>query len=256
MKDSETQGVNPLVDEASGRFLKEITALGADLSALPQNENFEAYRRLGQVLDARMPGFYRAYEDYIAAVLAAEGRTVTCAPGCSACCRHFVSSVEPFELAALHRHIKDREDYPDLLFSSHGHAVAYEKILGKEGEGEEASDRALHRYFLRGRPCPFLDKNGACGVYDHRPMSCRMFFSEGSPRFCEGKEIASPWNKNFQVELPEALEEALARCSRALAGWGFPEDLFPGVLAANARFGRYDAESSEAASPEVGSGPA
>jgi Fe-S-cluster containining protein len=239
------------VDETSARLLREITALSEAFRTLPRNDDSEAYRLLGNVLDARMPGFYRAYEDYVAAVLEAEGRTVTCAPGCSACCRHFVSSVEPFELAALHRHIKDREDYPDLLFSSHGHSVAYEKLLAKEGDDEEASDRALHRYFLRGRACPFLEKNGACGVYEYRPMSCRMFFSEGSPRFCEGKEIASPWNKNFQVELPQALEEALAHCSRHLEGWGFPEELFPGVLAANARFGRYDSgDSGEASGPE------
>jgi Fe-S-cluster containining protein len=248
VKDSDTLGLTPRVSETSTRLLTEITALSDSFAALPTHEDSEAYRLLGEVLDARMPGFYRAYEDYVAAVLGAEGRTVTCAPGCSACCRHFVSSVEPFELAALHRHIRGREDYPDLLFSSHGHSVAYEKLLTKEGEGEEASDRALHRYFLRGRACPFLEKSGACGVYEFRPMSCRMFFSEGSPRFCEGKEIASPWNKNFQVELPQELEEALARCSRHLEGWGFPEELFPGVLAANARFGRYDAGDSETVS--------
>jgi Fe-S-cluster containining protein len=244
VKDFATSGFSPFLREKADRLLREISLLDADFASLSPDDDRAAYAALGEVLDRRMPEFYRAYDAWLAAVLEEEGRKVACAPGCAACCRHFVSSVEPFELAALHRHVKDREDYPDLLFSSHGHSMAYEKILKAEGEDEEASDRALYRYFLRGRACPFLGKDGACGVYAVRPMSCRMFYSESPAKYCAGKEIASPWNKNFQVELPEELEEALARCSRRLAHWGFPEELFPGMLAANARFGRYDAGSS------------
>ena len=81
-----------------------------------------------------------------------------------------MSSVEPFEIVALHEAIKDRDDYPDLLFASHRTALVYEKILAAENPDDEAADRALHRYFLKGKPCPFLAKDGSCGVYEARPM--------------------------------------------------------------------------------------
>ncbi len=130
--------------------------------------------------------------------------------------------------------------YSDLLFASHGRVSKFDQILKEEGNDAEAEDRALHRYFLRDIPCPFLGKEGTCGIYDIRPMSCRMFFAESSPRFCSGAAVASPWNRNFQVELPDAAEEALARCSEQLAKLDLPVGLFSGVLEANALFGQYD----------------
>lgn len=33
--------------------------------------------------------------------------------------------------------------------------------------------------------CPLLDKDGTCSVYDRRPMECRVFFAQGSPKGCE-----------------------------------------------------------------------
>src|SRR5690606_32167695 len=106
----------------------------------------------------------------------------------------------------------------DLIFASHSRSVLYANLANEElargAPDEEAGDRALYRYFLRGKPCPFLEAGGTCGVYEARPMACRMFHAESPPRFCAGKEIASPWNRNFQLELPQEVEEALARCAR------------------------------------------
>ena len=39
---------------------------------------------------------------------------------------------------------------------------------------EEAGDRALYRYFLRGKPCPFLEPDGACGDSIGRPVFMSM----------------------------------------------------------------------------------
>ena len=191
----------------------------------------------------RVPALHAAYDAYVDAVLRDERKKITCRKGCSACCRHYVGSVEPFELVALERRLRLRDDYPKLVYASHKRNLAFRGLLDEEAasakEPEEAEDRALYRYFLRGAPCPFLAPDGGCGVYEWRPMSCRMFFAESPPRFCEGKALASPWNRNFQVELPQAAEEALARCSRLLDGLELPEDLFGGFVAANALFARF-----------------
>jgi Fe-S-cluster containining protein len=226
-------------------LLTAIARLKSGLEALPNRESPLYYSDLQYQLGLTLPDLYAAYDACVAGILLTERKKVTCSKSCSACCSHFVSSVEPFELIALDNHLKSRADYPDLIVASYNRTVIYDKILKAEQDGgteEEADDRALYRYFTRGHACPFLEADGNCGVYAWRPMACRMFFAESSPRFCTGKYLASPWNRNFQVELPEVAEEALARCSRLLEGLELPEELFPGIVAVNAEFGRYDAK--------------
>jgi Fe-S-cluster containining protein len=151
--------------------------------------------------------------------------------------------------------IRNRGDYADAIVSSYNRATAYDKILREDSvntAAEEAEDRALYHYFLRGLPCPFLETDGTCGVYESRPMACRMFFAESAPRFCAGKALASPWNRNFQVELPQDAEEALARCSRVLEHLDLPDGLFPGMVAVNALLGPYDAGDASGKSGDSG----
>jgi Fe-S-cluster containining protein len=239
-------------------LLTAIDVLRADLEAASagrDSESGEYYERVTGVLRHRLPDLYAAYEACVEQVLITEGRRIRCARSCSACCRHFVASVEPFELLALDAHLKSRPDYAESVVSNYRKSSLYDELLRRERESglpdEEADDRATYRYFLKGAPCTFLEPDGSCGVYAHRPMACRMFFAESSPRFCAGKAIASPWNRNFQVEMSQEVEEALARCSRVLENLALPDGLFPGLVAVNERFGRYE----PAESPESPVGP-
>ena len=225
--------------EAVESFLLTVGILEESLKSLPENVDGAYYQALEKALE-NVPAVHQAYDRYISAALVADGKNITCKKGCSACCRHFVTSVEPFEILALHLHIRKLEQYPDQLFACHSRVTKFDQLLKKEGEDPEAEDRALYRYFLRGAACPFLKQDGECGVYENRPMSCRMFFAESPPRFCSGKEVVSPWNKNFQVELPDVAEEALARCSALLDNLDLPVGLFSGVLEANALFGQFE----------------
>jgi Fe-S-cluster containining protein len=34
-------------------------------------------------------------------------------------------------------------------------------------------------------PCPFLTDAGACGIYEHRPVVCRIYHALGDPRNCQ-----------------------------------------------------------------------
>lgn len=239
--------------DAFVRLREAVARLHEALDALPPDSAPGYARALTDVVVRGVPPVHAAYDACVGHVLRSEGRKVTCRPGCSACCRHYVSSVEPFELIALDAHLKTRPDYADLVLAAHRRAERHAGLVARELERrpelepEEASDRALHAYFLRGIPCPFLGENGHCGVYEHRPMACRMFFAESHPRYCEGRRIASPWNRNFQVELPLEAEEALARCARLLEHLGLPEDLFAGIAAVNARLGHHDPGRGEGA---------
>ena len=220
-------------------FMEAVRKQEERLKGLPERIDPDYYRVLELALQV-LPAVHQTYDRYVETVLKVEGRKITCKSKCAACCSHYVTSVEPFEILAIHLRIRNSEQYPDVLFASHARVSKFEQLLKKEGVDDEAEDRALYRYFLRGAPCPFLSKDGDCGIYESRPMACRMFFSESAPRYCSGKELASPWNKNFQVQLPDEGEEALARCSELLAGLELPEGLFPGLLEANALFGKYE----------------
>jgi Fe-S-cluster containining protein len=225
---------------ATNSFLAAAADLESALANLPSETGKPFYGMLEVISRRCLPPLYAAYDDYVAGVLQTGEKQAQCRSGCSACCRHYVTSVEPIEILAIHFHIHSLDQYPDLLFALHGRVAKFKQILVKEIADNEAEDRALHRYFLRGVPCPFLDKDEKCGIYASRPMACRMFFSASAPRFCAGKGIVSPWNKNFQVELPDEAEEALARCAGLLEGLELPEGLFAGLLEANALFGRYE----------------
>ncbi len=187
-----------------------------------------------------LPSLYMAYDEYIAALLATGESPVQCQKGCSHCCSHYVTSVEPFELLFVHAHIRELPEYSGLIFSLHQRASIYHQILQNEKPTEEAEDIALYRYFLKNQSCPFLQGDGRCGVYAARPFSCRMFYSYSNPKFCSGKSIASPRNKNFIIELPEDIEENIASAGESLRKLSLSENFFSGLLQVNELFGRFD----------------
>lgn len=198
-----------------------------------------AYAALSAELETAMPAFYRAYDAYVTAVIRTGSREPACGRGCAHCCRHYVESVEPFELVFFHGRLSRRPDYPSLLVALHRRVSLFQSLL-KRRDGDLAEDKALYRYYLRGMPCPFLKPDGACGAYSMRPMSCRMFFSLSSPEFCKGRAVVDPRNRNFLIELPEDIEAILARAGRALGEYALPESLFGGLLRANEAFARFE----------------
>lgn len=202
-----------------------------------------AYRSLLAELEAIMPAFYRGYDAYVTEVLRTGETAPSCSRGCSHCCSHYVSSVEPYELIFLHGRIAQGPAYPSQIIGLHRRATLFHS-LRRESDGELAEDKALYRYYLRATPCPFLGSDGACGVYASRPMSCRMFFSLSDPAFCKGRAVVDVRNRNFLIELPEDIEADLGRAAAALAAYALPESLFEGLLEANGAFGRFEPDPS------------
>ncbi|HKP97711.1 MAG TPA: YkgJ family cysteine cluster protein [Fibrobacteria bacterium] len=223
-----------------------LRAAAADLTASLEflaggRESREGYEALRAELEIRMPELYRRYDEYVAAVLGTSEEKVACSKGCSHCCSHYVTSVEPYELMFLHGRIRSDAGYPSRVVGLHRRTALFNSLLDGS-DGDEAEDRALYRYYLRGTPCPFLSEGGKCGVYDSRPVSCRMFFSMSHPSLCKGKGVIDPGNRNFLIELPEDIEADLARAGAAFSGFALPESLFEGLLRANELFGRFDSE--------------
>lgn len=231
---------HPAVVSAEAALREAALALEVSLQeSLADGAGDEGYPAIEAAVARSVPPFHACYEGYVQAVVATGETRVACGKGCSHCCSHYVSSVEPFEMIRLHARIRRDAAYPSRLVAFHRRAALFSSLLA--GRHDEASDdKALFRYYLRDVPCPFLTSAGECGVYDERPMSCRMFFSQSHPSLCRGKAAASPGNRNFIVEMPEDIEVVLARASALLAGFELSENLFEGLLEANARFGRFD----------------
>jgi Fe-S-cluster containining protein len=235
-----TQLRNALRVERLSALHSQDVQEGEEISGVEPSiaETEAAYLACISILTAHMPGLYAAYDRYIEAVLATGEKPVSCRPSCPSCCAHYVTSVEPVELLFLDATLRGRADYADRLFDMHERTLAYSRVYDPS-EGDEAEDKALHRYFLRGRPCPFLTAGGECGVREARPMSCRMFFSYSDPRYCAGRKIVSAANRNFHVGLPDEAESLLAEASTTLERLGLSEHLFDGLMRVNETLGRF-----------------
>ncbi|PLY04841.1 MAG: zinc/iron-chelating domain-containing protein [Desulfuromonas sp.] len=102
------------------------------------------------------------------------GGQVYCKRGCSNCCSLVVNCSFP-EAVWVARHLPD----------------CYDKVLGDYVErlvalATESKDLKGYlrnvRYYAGG--CPFLEQDGACGIYSWRPLSCRALLSTAPAKFC------------------------------------------------------------------------
>jgi len=103
----------------------------------------------------------RAFE--MRTAITPEHESVACRKGCSHCCMNLVT-VSPVEVLALAEHIKGRDDADALI----------EKT--RQAAAEVPANDVLARKSMR-IPCPLLDDQGACSVYDERPLTCRAYAS-------------------------------------------------------------------------------
>lgn len=107
----------------------------------------------------------RALHKELSIILEAVEPFVACKAGCTSCC-HYEVKIYPVEA--------------DLIEKRTGHKPL--PALLPDGD-------------FHGKPCPFL-REGRCGIYDSRPMACRMHFALTSTNYwCDPKRANS-------VELP------------------------------------------------------
>src|SRR5215831_17558480 len=115
----------------------------------------------------------------------AEGKTVSCRKGCSACCRTQPVPVTPPEAYALWRLVENLPEprraevrarfadraqrLRDAWLVDHYLPLDHDPDVTKE----QVFDTA-RRYFRLGLACPFLEDD-ACSIYEDRPSACRRY---------------------------------------------------------------------------------
>ena len=89
-----------------------------------------------------------------------ENPTLACGKGCNHCCAF------PIQLMP-----QDLEHFLTQLIKEHSYEQLID-VLSKLKQQQAAKKPPFYR-----APCAFLDQEGACTVYEYRPLACRMFTS-------------------------------------------------------------------------------
>lgn len=97
---------------------------------------------------------------------------VTCKAGCSACC-HIQVSVNLEEAMLLLAYAFEKEIKLDW------------ELIAKQAEQQKLPEPEYIKKSKADRKCGFLTDAGLCGVYEHRPASCRKYFVANDPKDCD-----------------------------------------------------------------------
>jgi Fe-S-cluster containining protein len=73
---------------------------------------------------------------------------------CASCCKHYSPRFKTPDIKRIARHLQMKE------------SVFIETYLRLDDEGD---------YVVKESPCPFLDSDNTCKIYEERPSDCRRF---------------------------------------------------------------------------------
>ena len=191
-----------------------------------------ARARLDELLPA-MQAIDNSAIDHAVRKAEAAGKHVTCAKGCSACCRAQPVPVTPPEAHALLLLVKampaPRRRQVEARFADRvarlREAGLADAFLHRDPGLSADGARSLARdYFALGLVCPFLEDD-ACSIHPRRPFVCRQYLVTSDPALC-----ADPFENPVDV-VPMPLQAATAMLSAASEAMGAPQHTVPLTLA-------------------------
>jgi Fe-S-cluster containining protein len=180
--------------------------------------------------------YHDAYGQFLSHNVAANSIHVSCGRGCSRCCHHFVTSTHALEVLSVYENIRHRDDIEALIAQCHQRVEDYDAwrefcgVTYPERSPSERDDLALEHYYDERNPCPFLEGDGACGVYPDRPMTCRMYLASSPPEFCEADHITDDEADIFTIPADESIAARLERLDRSVDFWGHSPDLYRSLV--------------------------
>jgi Fe-S-cluster containining protein len=152
----------------------------------------------------------------------ANGRPVSCARGCAACCRIQPVPVTPAEAYGLLRlvealpepkrgRILSRFADRQARLASAGLAEGY--LEGRRAASQEQARANAQAYLDLGLACPFLEDDDSCGIYRDRPFVCREYCVTSKSEWCSDPLNAPVETVPIMASLAAASMEAVAELS-------------------------------------------
>lgn len=184
-------------------------------------------------LDEVLPPLWALDDGFAAAAVQRSGQTVTCAKGCSACCRIQavpVTPVEAYALLILVEHLPEpRRTLVLSRFAAsasqlHAAGLADGFLTGRRPVSEEDAKAQARQYLDLGLACPFLEDD-ICSIYTARPFACREYFVTTPKEMC-----ADPLGNPVKT-VPAILDAGAANLATAAAFLGKSSYTIPLTLA-------------------------
>jgi len=204
-----------------------------------------------EALLASQREFHEVYGQYLSHNLEANRIRPSCGRGCSRCCHHYVSSVHALEVLAIYEQVRLRSDLNPLMEACRSRAKdldGWEEFCEEtypERSADDRADLALEHYYDEGLPCPFLNEGGACGIYEDRPLTCRMYLAVSDPSFCEPERLTQEASDVFTVPPDESVAARIVQLDEAIDYWGHTQDLFRSLSKLHAWRMRWCRDSQE-----------
>jgi Fe-S-cluster containining protein len=106
-----------------------------------------------------------------------------CQKGCTPCCHHIIETT-PVEAEMVRRSIEKHLDHSAMM-SLVSRIKKNRQHYPPPVTGNRKYDNDLQAsYFEAHMPCPFLSEQGACMIYEARPLLCRMYMVFSDPELC------------------------------------------------------------------------
>ncbi len=126
-----------------------------EAKALAQSERITPLRAFCRLLN-------RAYE--------AKSSSLKCASGCAHCCHTAVAATQ-LEWDGILNHVRENNiELHKIIERAH---KSIEKVRETLKSGKDLNQVDWHRLVIN-QPCPFLNEDQTCAVYEDRPLDCRM----------------------------------------------------------------------------------
>jgi Fe-S-cluster containining protein len=187
-------------------------------------------------LDQLLPALREIDDQLMDATVArheAAGERISCAKGCSACCRVQPVPITPPEAFALARLVDAlpeprrsavRSAFEAAVERLH-EAGVYTVYVRRDPEMTRAAAMAVvRRYATLALACPFL-LDDACSIYAERPFVCRQYLVTSAPELCK----APLDNPVRPIKAPAAFATAMLLAAKQLLGP--PQYTVPLILA-------------------------
>ncbi|MBN1575752.1 MAG: YkgJ family cysteine cluster protein [Chitinispirillaceae bacterium] len=203
----------PAARSIMNRIVEKLLAIERRCFPTPLDEGFRSL--FAEVLDL--------VEHYQRELVARSGYTVSCAPGCTDCCCHWVEDVNSFEAEIIADYLRTtmpgRIDAVLQKCSADCREIErLEKLVAMKLQEQRIApgnpavdtvDLLLAVFYRIRRPCPLLGDDGRCSIYEVRPLTCRIYVSFSDPLRCNPEYIDSSVVPTCLIDLSESANRVL-----------------------------------------------